>query len=278
MKLPARIHEISLKKEIEARIYPPHGFLPFEEANLGNGDYFGLYWEFGKEDQEPIVCEMIHEEGTIAPRFSSLDKFLAWYEAYEGDLREDVEHEDDEIEDPNFVYPLLYRGDECVQQNKIDQAIAFYRQSTAAFGELSMHWYKLATQLKRIGNETEFQKCIIQSILSNWAIEFPSQNAVRMLKALKPVEELRHHPLLKNRGQLGFDFGGKKDNKDYPILREIVAELHALGEIDKALLLDLNYATKMHRETSAFQERYGFDEEEWKLNFSLKTHGKRSLG
>ena len=55
MKVPEGMEELSLAEDgIGAGgAYPPLGFKPFLEAELGNGDYFGLYWPYGREDREP---------------------------------------------------------------------------------------------------------------------------------------------------------------------------------------------------------------------------------
>lgn len=265
MKLPEKINEVSANSEIEIGVYPPNGFLQFDEASLGNGDHFGFYWEFGKENQEPIICEIIHDEGIIVPRFSSLDKFIEWYELNDSDWGEK------EIEDEDFVMNFINKGNEYLKQNNPEKAIEFYQRSTDSFGELSENWFKLASQYKRIGNELDFQKSIINSIISNWAIEFPSQNALRMIKSLNPMEELKSHPLIINHKNLEFDFGGKKENKDYLIIREIINGLNEIGDVNRALLMEQNYALMMYWETSSFQERYNFNLDEWRKKFEQKT-------
>ncbi len=265
MKLPERVNEISINSDIEIGVYPPNGFLQFEEASLGNGDYFGFYWEFGKENQEPIICEMIHDEGIIVPKFSNLDIFLEWYELNNFDWGEK------EVDDEKFVLNFLNKGNEQLKQNNVEKAIEYYKQSTNSFGELSENWFKLASQQKRIGNELEFQKSIINSVLSNWAIEFPSQNAIRILKTLNPVEELKNHPLIKNREHLEFNFGGKKENQDYSIISDIIDGFNDVADVNKALLIEQNYALMMYWETSSFRDRYNFNLEEWRKGFELKT-------
>ena len=136
---------------------------------------------------------------------------------------------------------------------------------------------KLATQQKKTGDEVGFQKSIINSVLSNWAIELPSRNAIRMIKTLKPVEELKTHPLIKNCQNLEFDFGGKKENKDYAILNTICQELHNMGDSKRALIMEQNYALMMYRETSSFQERYNFNFNEWSKKFAQKTKERLKL-
>ncbi|MEM6801162.1 MAG: hypothetical protein AAF696_07140 [Bacteroidota bacterium] len=265
MRLPENIHKVSLNPRLEIGPFPPNGFQPFDEASLGNGDYFGLYWELGKEDQAPIICEMIHDEGIITPRFSKLDIFLDWYEL------NDHAWGEEEVSDEKFVLNFLAKGNEELKRNNPEKAIEFYKKSTESFGELSEPWFKLASQEKRLGNEVAFQKSIINTILSNWAIEFPSQNALRLLKSLNPIEELKHHPLIINRDKLELDFGGRKENETYVVLGEIIHALREMGELNKALLLEQNYALMMQWETTSFQERYKFNLEEWKRAFEQKT-------
>ncbi|WP_417885730.1 hypothetical protein [Zunongwangia sp.] len=271
MKLPENINQISTDFNIEVGTYPPNGFLKFAEASLGNGDYFGLYWEFGKENQEPTVFEMIHDEGIIVPRFSNLNKFLEWYRVNNFDWGEN------EINDEQFVLNFLHKGNEQLKQNNPEKAIKFYKQSTNSFGELSENWFKLATQQKRIGNELEFQQNLINAILSNWAIEFPSQNAIRMMKNLNPIEKFKKHPLIKNREKLQFSFGGTKENNEYLIIHEIITELTEIGDLNKALVLEQNYALMMHWETASFQERYHFNSEQWRTDFKKKTSKRLTI-
>jgi hypothetical protein len=78
VELPKQADRITLDSAFVARHpYPPLGFLPFLENQLGNGDYFGLYWPVGRETEEPLVVEMQHDGWSMCPAFSSLDAFLA---------------------------------------------------------------------------------------------------------------------------------------------------------------------------------------------------------
>ncbi|MGG6230753.1 hypothetical protein [Tenacibaculum sp. SDUM215027] len=105
MKPPKNIDKINLIEDNETGPFPPNGFYKFKEANFGNGDYFGLYWAFGKEHQEPIVCEILHDEGILMPRFSCLNKFLEWYQLNDYDWGEE------EINDDAFVLNFIKKGD-----------------------------------------------------------------------------------------------------------------------------------------------------------------------
>ncbi len=270
MKLPERIKEVTIRGNLETGAYPPNGFLEFDEAALGNGDAFGLYWEFGKEQQEPIVCEIQHDEGVMVPCFSSLDKFLEWYELNGYSFGEE------EIDDPDFFTMFMVSGNEFLRQNNPEAAVAEYEKAVQSFSEASEPWFKLSSQQQRIGQTFEAQKSLINSILSNWSIEFPSANAVRFLNRIKPVDELSLHPLIKNGTSLSLNFGGKKENNDYLVIRDIITELRETGDIRNSLKLEQNYGYMMRWETHSFQERYNFNYSDWKEKFVNDV--ERALG
>lgn len=74
MKPPQNIDALSLADDdVGANgIYPPLGFKSVWDAEPGNGDRYGLYWPYGKEDQDPIICDMIHDEWRLEVAFSSV--------------------------------------------------------------------------------------------------------------------------------------------------------------------------------------------------------------
>src|SRR3569623_2125838 len=84
MKLPDNIYKITIEKPTGIAVFPPNGFIDFEEGDDGGGDNYGLYWAIGKENEEPIVCHKNHEESLLIPQFPNLDSFLKWYYAEQG--------------------------------------------------------------------------------------------------------------------------------------------------------------------------------------------------
>jgi len=261
MKLPENSDQVTIIPGVGEGVYPAQGFLMFEEAALGNGDYYGLYWEVGKEEQEPIVCETMHEEeGIIEPRFSSLDKFLKWYEINDYDWGEI------EIEDDDFVWNCLEVGDRYVQQNKPEEAIVYYKKATNSVSEMSTPWYKLAAQQLRMKQDLEAQQSLMNAILSNWTLGFPSENAIRLFRQMQFENEFKIHPLIKHKEGLTFKFGRK--NEDYVILREIIQELKEAQNIRDWFLMEQNYAYRMARETSSFRRKNNFNLAQWQGTFS----------
>src|SRR5687768_17285823 len=98
MKKPLAADRLSLMPDgISRGPYPPSGFLAVWDADLGNGDYFGLYWPLGREQEEPMVCDMAHDSWSMIPCFSNANTFANWLEA------NDHERGDCEPEDPDFA-------------------------------------------------------------------------------------------------------------------------------------------------------------------------------
>src|SRR3954465_1747743 len=76
-------------------------------------------------------------------------------------------------------------------------------------------------------------------------------------------------PLVKRSHELTTQFGGDKDNANYGLMQECIAEYLARGEPLSALRLSQNFALMMLvRETVSFRERHGFDGSAWQKEFS----------
>ncbi|MEI8381382.1 MAG: hypothetical protein WCJ09_14740 [Planctomycetota bacterium] len=86
MKAPSEIDALSLAGEDAGSggAYPSLGFRAVWDAELGNGDYFGLYWPYGREDREPIVCDMLHDEWSLVVAFSNAGTFVKWVKLNDG--------------------------------------------------------------------------------------------------------------------------------------------------------------------------------------------------
>ncbi|TWT38876.1 tetratricopeptide repeat protein [Blastopirellula retiformator] len=56
-------------------VYPPIGFFPFYD--IGNGDYHGLYWPIGKEEEPPLVAFSSHDAWSLIPEYSDMEAFYA---------------------------------------------------------------------------------------------------------------------------------------------------------------------------------------------------------
>lgn len=74
MKLPNNLAGMTLSND--GHIFPPFGFITIDETGDGGGDYYGMYWEIGKEEFDPIVCALQHEEFYLSLNFQILKHLL----------------------------------------------------------------------------------------------------------------------------------------------------------------------------------------------------------
>jgi hypothetical protein len=255
MKKPLQIEVLSLAGADfgTGGIYPPLGFQPVLDAELGNGDYFGLYWPYGRENREPIVCDMLHDEWGIEYAFSSVSVFLKWLEINDH-RRGDVEVAD------SASAPRLFQQAKVLIGNQPDEAVSLLQQTCEAFPESAQYWYTLATQLRRIGDAAGSYRAAVRSFAANWTFGMPPNGTLRLLQ---DAQGHLNDPLVERSGDLDMNYGGTKENPNYRILQECINAYLASPTPLIGLLLNQNYAYMMYMETTAFQERHKFDSKEW---------------
>lgn len=248
--------------EVARGPYPPSGFLPVNDASLGNGDYYGLYWPLGRENEEPIVCDMYHDEGRIVPVFSSVRVFLAWLEANAGE-RGDVE-----VADAESGPALFERARPCIARGDVQEAIALLQRACRAVPDMADWWLALAGQLRRSGAQEQGIEAALQAYRCNWAFGAATEPVLRFVRAGRNLASFADDPIVQRSLELDAGFGGAKENRNYGLLQECIAEYFARGEPVKALQVHHNRAFMLASETVAFQERYGFDLQVWRAEFS----------
>ncbi len=256
MKLAEGIEKLSLAEDEIGGAYPPLGFKPVLEAEGGNGDYFGLYWPYGREGQEPIVCDMLHDEWAIEVAFSRLSVFLRWLDSNDW-TRGDVP-----VEDPLLV-TTRFRKMKALVQDDPAEVIPNLQAICTDFPECSEYWFFLARQLRRIGDHEGSAEAAIRTFASNWAFGMPPHGTLRMLHNAKKSNRLANDPLVARSSELRMKWGGAKENTDYYILKSCIGEYLSSETPVLGLLLNQNYGYMMETETVAFQERYGFDSSSW---------------
>ena len=255
MKAPSQIKALSLAGADVGTggIYPPLGFHPVWDAELGNGDYFGLYWPYGRENCEPIVCDMLHDEWSIEVAFSSVAVFLEWLAV------NDHERGDVEVEDPGSI-SRRFRRAKSLLGNEPEAAVSALREICEAFPESAKYWYTLATQLRRIGDTAGSHRAAVRAFTANWAFGMPPNGTLRLL------QNARGHigdPLVDRSEHLSMSYGGTKENSNYEILGECIKSYLSSPSPVAGLLLNQNYGYMMLSETTSFQDRYGFDPDRW---------------
>lgn len=256
MQLPASFAHISLEQDWQhSTAYPPLGFTPFAEGALGNGDTFGLYWPIGREACEPIVVETWHDEWRIQPHFSSLAAFLQAYTAAEDEYVTTPSLADD----PASPRAAFLAAKELIAQRNPEAAIALLEAALAIVPEYTDALVLLHGQYVRAGRIDDAVKLAIQAIISPPSFGGPPFKALQWLRT-QAVPEGELDPIWRACGQLSFNFGGSKDNVDYPVLLAAIDTYLEQGKHLSASTLMQTYAELMSAETVSFQERYEFDQ------------------
>jgi tetratricopeptide (TPR) repeat protein len=258
MKFHANIDRVTLDKSYKsAHPYPPQGFCPFFERQMGNGDTFGLYWPIGHEGEEPIVVEVWHDEWRVVPHYSTLDAFLLATES----LGEDDFPEGPQLAlDPRSPVACWEAAKQEVQAGRVEAAVDLLETAVAVLPEYTDALTLLGAQYLRLGRHSESFEIALRAIIS------PPCFGQRPLKLLRWLAAQRAAPLLvaedpiwRMRGELRLVYGGTKENGDYPLLLNALEQYIAREQTVKALTLMQTYGQLMSSETISFQERYGFE-------------------
>lgn len=245
--------------------FPPNGFTVLTDAAYGNGDCFGLYWPIGQEHKLPIVCETYHDEWRIVPAFSSIKKFEEWLE-----VNDDDPHENGiSIEDQDFAANLFRVARKCLSTGRLDDALPLLQRATEQLPEVSEYWLALAIQYRRCKKTEAAAQAALNAYLGNWAFGVPDNKVIHLLSQAADVPNFQDDPVIQSIKEQGLDlsFGGTKENNNYPLMQMCVDTYFAQRKPLQALTLLHNYAWIMSSETTAFQERYDFNIDEWRAKF-----------
>ena len=176
MRAPAGFDKLSvIFREMSRGPYPPAGFLPVWDAELGNGDYFGLYWPLGRENHEPIVCDMHHDCWGLEPVFSSAERFIAWLELNEG------RRGDAKVDDPEFAPECYEQAKLQIGRGNAQDAIRHLRRA-CEWVPACDYWFTLSGQLQRIGELDESIEAALRAFRSGWHFGVPSDAVLRTIR------------------------------------------------------------------------------------------------
>lgn len=258
LRLPPRAESLTLIPNDTPCGYLPLGFLPFAEYQLGNGDYFGLYWPIGRESDPPIVAETFHDEGVLVPAYSSLQRFLA----LAGDEGDDHPEPPDHHADPLSPLACYQQARACLQEQRVEPATALLRQAVTVLPEYTAALALLATQCLRQGDEDEACRFAARALIS--PPSFGADATVTRMAAWfsqldRGPQDLIMEPIWRERAQLAsIPSGGHKDGGAYHLLRDLIQEYLLEGETVTALTLMQTYGEYMNAETVSFQQRHGY--------------------
>ena len=256
MRCSKSIDAITIVEDGFEGAYPPLGFKQIWEAELGNGDSYGLYWPFGRESDEPIVCDMLHDEWGLEVAFSSVSVFVKWLEMNDG------VRGDNEVDDPNLVSSRFQSAKKFLQGHP-EKAITVLQGICSDFPEHSEYWFTLASQLRRIGDKEGSAQAVVSAFASNWVFAMPTNGTLRLLQAAKNIPSLADDPLVARSSEINMSFGGAKENSVYEVFKDCITQYLASSNPLRGILLNQNYGYMMMMETKSFQERNEFQIEEW---------------
>jgi tetratricopeptide (TPR) repeat protein len=270
MKKPTDIDKVKIIESTNSSIIPPIGFLEIEQGNGGYGDCYGLYWELGKEEQEPIVCEYEHEEFQLSPQFPKLSKFIEWYQETDGQEANTIN-----LNDRDFFMNLYLKSKVLARKNETEEAIERLEQSVKLFGEFSDSWALLGEQYYKVDNRSKAIESLFNAITSNWMFGLPSKKVIEMYSSIEMDNNSDTSPLFKYRKEL-LSSGDLSKPKvvNYPILKDVAYEFEQQGNYRAALLLSQNYAYLLSLEKDEIQVENKFNQNEWLNSFKdkLKIH------
>jgi tetratricopeptide (TPR) repeat protein len=257
MLLPARIGEVSgLSTQFHEHPdpYPPIGFCPFAGHELGNGDTFGMYWPFGREAREPIICEIWHDEGALVPMFSSLGAFLdAAARAGEHPGIPDLSV------DPASPIALFRAARTANAAGKAQDARSLLQQVVEVVPEYTDAQALLAAVCRRLGQNEEAMRAAVRAIISPPCFGARPVQLLRWLQSLsKAPEDLERDPIWGARQRMRLVFGGAQRNDDYVAMEAAIEGYLQRRRPLRAVTLMQTYAELMFQETTSFMERYRF--------------------
>lgn len=256
MLLPPTISQVSPHKNWRhSAPYPPLGFFPFFEAELGNGDTFGLYWPIGHETLEPIVIETWHDEWRVQPSFSSLTTFL---DAFSTSDEEYVEMPS-LADDPSSPRACYEAAKLKLQSQDLDAAMSFLETAVSIVPEYTDALSLLHAQYVRAGRTEDAMRVAIQAIISPPSFGERPHKVLRWLRSQSAAPAWHDDPIWRAKDRLSLKYGGTKENSDFPILLAAIEDYVANANYVSASTLVQTYAELISSETVSFQERYAFD-------------------
>jgi tetratricopeptide (TPR) repeat protein len=261
MKLPVNINKTLSQNDYG--LFPPPGFLTMEETGDGAGDYYGLYWQIGREAEYPIVCMSGHEDLSLIPEFKDYESFAEWFEETEGQQGPTMA-----LDDTDFFLSLMIKGKLLTKKGNNADAIEKLERSLSLFDEYCESWYWLSENYFATGQKEKGDRAIVNCISSNFLFGFPLKKIVDRFNEMQPSQALEKHPIVKRRAGLinGGDFLTPL-SMNYDLMLEIVHEFQEEGDFRMAMLMKQNFGLMMSCEPIEIRSKYKFELVTWSEQF-----------
>ncbi|MDZ7897121.1 MAG: hypothetical protein U5N85_03715 [Arcicella sp.] len=261
MLLPKNLKLLTFSKWNNNAPYVPFGFLDFDEESDGAGSYYGLYWFYGREDMEPVVCWYEHEIWSLEITHNCLDDFLVEF-GYSESNSDNLDIYDSGSE---FLKAKLK-----AQKGDLDNCILQMNVFVNHVPEDSEAWGILADVHRRKGDTENADKMALKSILSNWSFGFPTQKSIQQFKKINQNGSLSNDSLVKRLNDFELTASYNELSMSYDVVKQAIDEYYEKKEYINALILEHNYALMISNETSSFQFKNDFNVDIWKEQFQLK--------
>ena len=277
--------------------YIPHGFLDARLFDIGNGDSTGFYWAIGRENDDPLLCDIYHDNWALAPVASNLEDLIKvnWYDYqhdFDGqisqiavaldislpDLSKDELSTEQRLEfNPKSPYYLVIASQKAIDGNDLKAAETNLQKAIKILPEYALAHYYLAMIYRRIpSRKLDAINSMIQTLICPITFGGVSlrRKVLYWLQSEDELNELQSNPLWVNRHKLTC-YIGEKYNNDFGIYEEAIEEYLNQGQGVNAIQLRTLVRELMGIETTAFRERYKYTKEKHKelLIDNLKTAG-----
>lgn len=266
-------------------VYPPPGFLPtLSLFEVGNGDVTGCYWPIGKENNEPLLCDFYHDDGSLEPQASNLEGFVklkvaeGHCEPDDGDYEAAQEladqlgfdlpspNEDDELPpdlwlslDPDSAAALKSAAAQLIKTGELELAAAHLEHALQVLPEYTEALFMLGNLYRRQRRLPEAAQKMLEVLSVPLCFGGDREKALQSVKRLRDEDypELGSDPLWSQRQRLTFATGVKR-NDDFNIYEEAIVEYLRQGKGILAVRLRVLVGELMWSETISFRERYGY--------------------
>jgi hypothetical protein len=296
VKIPARYHRLDLSSDPfnlsldengtpkgweQTYRFIPHGFLDTQMFAIGNGDTTGFYWPIGKEDDEPILCDIYHDDGQLVPVASNLEGLvrLKWQDGFDDpdavaadiaaalgvSLPETLEaaalSPDQLLElDENSPVNRVAAAIEAAGRNELETAERHLQAALRVFPEYTLAHYHLARIYRRMpSRKLDAARAMIKTLCCPLVFfNVPDRRQVlHWLQRMDSHPELQSDPIWAHRRELTFETG-VKHNDDFTIYEDAIVEYLSQGKRVEAIGLRELIGTLMEMEVTAFRERYDY--------------------
>jgi tetratricopeptide (TPR) repeat protein len=260
-------------------LYPPLGYLEWRILEVGNGDTYGYYWPIGKENNDPIVCTTMHDEWTLWPVATNLEKCLRVLLVREPYLADEIlavandfgydvsdiqildgpvghEWPDALPQDPDSPALLLDRARRVLHEENLGEAQGLLAHALDVLPEYTEASFLLARICRR-QRDLEATRAALLAVLTSpdslcARVEPTREKALAWFQALRGGDLSGGDGVLwRERRRLTAGYSRMSPN-EYAIYEEAIAAYHAAGQGTTAVRVRVLIGEILYRQGATF--------------------------